>query len=208
MKFANIAAASMVMAVVGLSVDLQPAQAWKYGVNNRQQRQQNRIQTGALNGNLTPKETQRLTNQQNALAAQEARFRASGSGLNNWERAKLQREQNQLSQNIYRQSNDRQGNNLPPLVNPPTYNPPGRPGLYNVNQGQVNQQQRINQGIQSGELTPQEAQRLSNQQQKFAATEAAMRQDGLTLKERRKLDRIQDNMSRNIHNQKHDGQDR
>jgi len=214
MKFANIVAASMAMAVVGLTFDLQPAHAWKRGVNNRQQRQQNRIQTGTLNGSLTARENQRLTNQQNALAAQEARFRASGNGLNNWERAKLQHEQNQLSQNIYRQSNDRQGTIMPPIgnppvvVNPPTYNPPGRPGLYNVNQNQLNQQQRMYQGIQSGELTGHEAQRLATQQQRFAATEASMRQDGLTLNERRKLDRMQDNMSRNIYNQKHDGQDR
>ncbi|MBP7862389.1 hypothetical protein KA183_11960 [bacterium] len=214
MKFANMLAASMVLAVAGLSLDMQPAHAWKHGVNNRQQRQQARIQRGAQYGSLTPVEARRLSNQQNALAAQEARFRASGNGLNSWERSKLQHEQNQLSQNIHRQSTDRQGTIMPPVgnppivVNPPTYNPPGRPGLYNVNQNQLNQQQRMYQGIQSGELTGHEAQRLAIQQQRFAATEASMRQDGLTLNERRKLDHMQDSMSRNIYNQKHDAQDR
>jgi len=219
MKLSYLTALSMLMLTAGLA-SMEPAHAWKYGVNNRQQRQQNRIQNGIQNGSLTRRESARLSNQQNALAAQEARYRASGNGLNNWERAKLEREQNQLSQNIHRQSNDRQGTNycpppgVPPVVvNPPTfnqpgYNPPGRPGLYNINQNQLNQQQRIYQGIQTGELTQHEAQRLVNQQQKLATTEAVMRQNGLTLKERRKLDRMQDNMSRNLYNQKHDGQDR
>lgn len=35
MKFANMLAASMVLAVAGLSLDMQPAHAWKHGVNNR-----------------------------------------------------------------------------------------------------------------------------------------------------------------------------
>ncbi|MCW5823753.1 MAG: hypothetical protein KIT34_13190 [Cyanobacteria bacterium TGS_CYA1] len=207
MKLANLIAVSMVVAGIGLSLDMQPAHAWRYGVNNRQQRQQNRIQSGVQSGTLTSKEAARLTRQQNALARQEARYRASGNGLSRKERVRLEREQNQISQNIHRQANDRQGVNLPPVGNPYAYNPPGRPGLYNINNNQVNHQERINQGIQSGELTQTEAQRLSNQQNRFATKEAEMRQDGLTLQERRRLDNMQDNMSRNIYHQKHDGQD-
>lgn len=207
MKLAKLIAVSMVVAGIGLSLDMQPAHAWRYGVNNRQQRQQNRIQSGVQSGTLTSKEASRLTRQQNALARQEARYRASGDGLSRKERVRLEREQNQLSQNIHRQANDRQGVNLPPVGNPNVCNPPGRPGLYNINNNQANHQQRINQGIQSGELTQTEAQRLSNQQERFATKEAEMRQDGLTLQERRRLDNMQDNMSRNIYHQKHDRQD-
>lgn len=214
MKLANLVAVSLVVAGIGLTLDMQPAHAWRHGVNNRQQRQQNRIQSGVQSGTLTSKEAARLTRQQNALANQEARYRASGDGLSRKERVRLQREQNQLSQNIHRQANDRQGVNLPP-GNAPNYCPPagGTPlrnpnGLYNINNGQANQQQRLYQGIQSGELTPKEAQRLQNQQQRFATKEAEMREDGLTHKERSQLDRMQDNMSRNIYEQKHDGQDR
>lgn len=207
MKLANLIAVSMIVAGALVSMDIQPAHAWRQGVNNRQQRQQNRIQSGVQSGTLTSNEAARLSKQQNALARQEARYRASGNGLSRKERVRLQREQNQLSQNIHRQANDRQGVNLPPAGNPNAYNPPGRPGLYNINNNQVNHQERINQGIQSGELTQAEAQRLSNQQNRFATKEAEMRQDGLTLQERRRLDNMQDNMSRNIYHQKHDGQD-
>ena len=207
MKMSKTVALSLAVVTAFMTVDAAFAQGWRHNINNRQQRQQNRIQNGVQNGTLTSKEAARLSRQQNALARQEARYRASGSGLSPWERTKLQREQNQLSQNIHHQANDRQGVNLPPVGNPNPYNPPGRSGMYNINNNQANQQQRINQGIQSGELTQTEAQRLSNQQERFATKEAEMRQDGLTLQERRRLDNMQDNMSRNIYHQKHDGQD-
>jgi len=78
--------------------------------------------------------------------------------------------------------------------------------LFDINKTQANQQNRIYNGIQSGQLTPQEAARLSNQQSRLDAREAQMRADGLTMQERYKLDRQQDRLSRNIYEQKHDAQ--
>ena len=196
-----LATLSLALVAAAVTADVQPAFAWKYGVNKRQGFQQNRIQSGIGNGSLNAREAHRLNRQENKLNRQEARFRASGNGLSNSERARLEREQNQISQNIYNQKHD-----APNRWNSGNNHHNGQ--YYNVNQNQRNQDQRISQGIQSGELTGREAGRLEAQQGRFAVKEAEMRQDGLTFKERRKLDAYQDQMSQNIYNQKHDAQDR
>lgn len=78
------------------------------GVNQRQERQQDRIGRGITSGSLTPAEAARLESQEARINAQEARFRASGDGLSPRERAKLESELNTESRNIYRQEHDRQ----------------------------------------------------------------------------------------------------
>ena len=80
------------------------------GVNARQENQQDRLTNGLQSGQLTQQEYARLENQQSNLAAQEARLRASGNGLNPAERARLEAEQDALSRNIHRQANDGQHN--------------------------------------------------------------------------------------------------
>ncbi len=90
-----------------------PGTSWNnynHGVNWRQDHQQDRIYNGVQNGSLTQKEYDRLENQQANLAAQEARFRASGNGLSPSERARLEAEQDALSRNIHWQKNDGQSN--------------------------------------------------------------------------------------------------
>jgi cytochrome c556 len=79
-----------------------------------------------------------------------------------------------------------------------------------INQRQSNQKSRIKQGVRSGELTRKEAAHVRAQSATLAAKEAKYRASGgkLTQAERRKLDRKQDRLSRRIHKQKHDRQDR
>lgn len=195
----------MLLAASTVVGTISPAQAYKYGVNARQQRQQDRIYNGVANGSLNPREAARLERQQYALNQREARLRQGG--LTPAERYKLETQQNRLSQNIYKQKHDGQGFNPGPGPGPsPGPGPNPAHSLYDINKTQINQQNRIYNGIQSGQLSPQEAARLSNQQARFDAREAQMRADGLTMQERYKLDRQQDRLSRNIYNQKHDGQ--
>src|SRR4051812_9605865 len=61
----------------------------------------------------------------------------------------------------------------------------------NINQRQENQQDRIAQGIKSGELTAREAARLEAQEARINRLEAKLRESGdkLTPKERAKLER-------------------
>ena len=70
-----------------------------------------------------------------------------------------------------------------------------------------NQEQRIDQGVQSGALTPRETGKLETEQAKIQQTEERMKSDGkLTPKERQRLNQMQDRSSRDIYNQKHDAQ--
>ena len=70
-----------------------------------------------------------------------------------------------------------------------------------------NQEQRIDQGVQSGALTPRETGKLEADQARIQQTEERMKSDGnLTGQERQKLNNMQDRTSNRIYQQKHDRQ--
>ena len=70
---------------------------------------------------------------------------------------------------------------------------------------QVNQQERIKQGVNSGELNRRETTRLEAEQAKIQAEKKIARADGkVTPRERAKIRRDQNRASRHINNQKHD----
>lgn len=70
-----------------------------------------------------------------------------------------------------------------------------------------NQERRIQQGVDSGQLTPKEAGKLEAREAKIRQDEARMKSDGnLTAKERQKLNKELDKQSNRIYRQKHDRQ--
>jgi hypothetical protein len=76
-----------------------------------------------------------------------------------------------------------------------------------VDQRQANQEARIQQGVQSGELTNKEAAKLEAGQAKVQAKEDKAKADGVvTPKERAKLTKAQNKQSKKIAKQKHDKQ--
>ncbi|HSV53393.1 MAG TPA: hypothetical protein VLJ57_14845 [Burkholderiaceae bacterium] len=76
-----------------------------------------------------------------------------------------------------------------------------------VDKRQARQQQRIDQGVASGQLTPKEAARLESRQAKIQQDEAAAKADGkVTGAERRQLKREQNQANRATYRQKHDRQ--
>jgi hypothetical protein len=76
-----------------------------------------------------------------------------------------------------------------------------------IDQRQVNQQKRIDQGVASGALTPKETANLEKREAKIASDKAAAQADGkVTKAERRKLKREENRASAAIKRQKHDGQ--
>lgn len=76
-----------------------------------------------------------------------------------------------------------------------------------IDQRQVQQQQRIDQGVASGALTSKEAENLEKRQEKIATDKAAAQADGkVTRAERRKLHREQNRSGAAIKRQKHDKQ--
>ena len=77
-----------------------------------------------------------------------------------------------------------------------------------VGQRVENQQDRIAQGVKSGELTPGETAKLEKQQQGINREERGMREaDGgkLTKADRAQVNQQQNRASRNIYNKKHNG---
>lgn len=86
----------------------------------------------------------------------------------------------------------------------PAKNPAATPG---VDQRQANQQQRIDQGVKSGQLTTKEAARLEKGQDRIETMEDKAKADGtVTPKERARLHKAQDKQSRKIYREKHDRQ--
>ena len=76
-----------------------------------------------------------------------------------------------------------------------------------VDQRQMNQERRINQGVASGSLTRYEANRLGRGQQHVANMESRAKADGVvTRQERAYLHHVQDRQSERIYAQKHDRQ--
>ena len=79
-----------------------------------------------------------------------------------------------------------------------------RPNSINTRQHQ--QQLRIRQGIQSGELTHSEAARLERQEAQIRVNERFARRDGFTPAERLRVQKSLNRTSRHINHQKHDNQ--
>jgi hypothetical protein len=78
-----------------------------------------------------------------------------------------------------------------------------------INQRQANLDQRIDAGVRSGDLTRNEAVRLRSEFRDLARLEARYRSSyGLSLAERRDLDRRFDLLSQRIRYERHDRQDR
>jgi uncharacterized membrane protein YebE (DUF533 family) len=76
-----------------------------------------------------------------------------------------------------------------------------------IDQRQENQQRRIDKGVESGALTPKEAERMEKGQARVQAKEDAARADGVvTKKERAQVHRAQNKQSARIYRQKHDRQ--
>src|SRR4051812_21852305 len=74
-------------------------------------------------------------------------------------------------------------------------------------QRNINQQQRIEQGLKSGELTTTEASRLEREQSQVNRMESRALKDGtLSDTEKARIKGAQDRVSRDIYTQKHDAQ--
>ena len=78
-----------------------------------------------------------------------------------------------------------------------------------IDKRQANQEQRIDQGIASGELTKPEARRLTRQENRINKAEDKAKADGVvTAQEKKSLTKAQNKTSRHIYRQKHDAQER
>ena len=81
--------------------------AFEQRVDNRQQRQQQRIDNGIAAGQLNAAEARRLNRQQDGVARMESRFQADGQEARR-EAFRLEHRQDRTSRHIARQRHDRQ----------------------------------------------------------------------------------------------------
>ena len=78
-----------------------------------------------------------------------------------------------------------------------------------IQQRKENQQQRIANGVENGSLTPKETAHLENKEANLNKEIRADRKangGNLTNNQKRQINRQQNRLSKNIYNQKHDGQ--
>jgi hypothetical protein len=164
----------------------------KTEVGQRKENQQDRIAQGVKSGQLTAGETANLETKEAAINGETRADRAANGGkLTAAEKAQVNRQQNQLSKQIYQdkhnQSTAKYGNNV-------------------VGQRRENQQDRLAQGIKSGQLTAGETAKLENQQkginQQVAADRAA-NGGKLTAGEKAQVNKEQNQASKNIYRKKH-----
>jgi hypothetical protein len=169
-----------------------PAPEKKPTVEQRKENQQDRIANGVKSGELTPGETANLEKKEAAINKETRADRAANGGkLTAAEKAQVNQQQNQVSKQIYA---DKHNANTAHF------------GNNKVGQRRENQQDRIAQGVKSGQLTPGETAKLEKQQQGINKQVAADRKANggtLTASEKKQVNREQNRASRNIYRKKH-----
>ncbi len=163
-------------------------------IKQRKENQQDRIANGIQSGQLTAGETSKLETKEAAVNGEIKADRAANGGkLTTAEKQQVNRQQNQLSRQIYRDKHN---------ANTAHY------GNNEVGQRRENQQDRIAQGVKSGQLTADETAKLENQQRNINQQVKADRSANggkLTAGEKAQVNHEQNQASRNIYRKKHNG---
>jgi hypothetical protein len=161
-------------------------------VGERKEKQQDRIANGIDSGQLTAGETKNLEGREANLNRNERQMRAADGGkLTAADRTALNRQENRISGQIYQDKHN---------ARTATY------GKGEIGQRRENQQDRIAQGIRSGQMTPGEASRQEGREQGLNREIAGMRKaDGgkLTAGQRNLVNQQQNKQSRQIYREKH-----
>jgi hypothetical protein len=169
-----------------------PALEKKPTIEQRKENQQDRIANGVKSGQLTAGETANLEKKEAAINKETRTDRAANGGkLTAAEKAQVNQQQNQLSKQIYTDKHN---------ANTAHY------GNNKVGQRRENQQDRIAQGIKSGQLTAGETAKMEKQQQGINKQVAADRKANggtMTASEKKQVNREQNQASRNIYRKKH-----
>ena len=164
-------------------------------IKKRAENQQDRIAQGIQSGQLTARETSRLEHKESALNQETRNMRAlDGGKLTPQDKTLVNQQQNRLSKQIYNQKHDAQTQGQ---------------GTGEIAQRKENQQDRIAQGVASGELTARETSRLEGKESALNQETRDMRAlDGgkLTPQDKALVNQQQDKLSKQIYGQKHDAQ--
>jgi hypothetical protein len=166
-------------------------------IAQRKDNQQDRIAQGIDSGQLTAGETKNVETKEADVNQEEHTMRSEDDGhLTAADRTKLDNQQNHLSNQIYDDKHN---------ANTATY------GKGEIGDRRENQQDRIAQGVKSGQLTAGETAKLENQQQGVNREIAGDRQANggkLTGLDKKAINQSQNKASKNIYNKKHNGRTR
>ena len=172
-----------------------PTSARAGGIKKRAENQQDRIAQGIKSGQLTAGETARLERKEAAVNSEVRDMRkVNGGTLTPKDRQVVNQQQNRLSRDIYAQKHDAQTQGH---------------GTGEIAQRKENQQDRIAQGVSSGQLTARETARLEGKESALNQETRDMRAlDGgkLTPKDKQAVNQQQNRLSNDIYREKHDGE--
>ena len=168
--------------------------AWGQEIQERKENQQDRIAQGVKSGQLTAGETAKLESKETALNKEEHSMRQLDNGkLTAQDRRTVNSQQNYLSKQIYRDKHNAAVQPTP---------------KSEVGARRENQQDRIAQGIKSGQLTAGETAKLERKEaglNKEIRTDRQANGGTLTPQERKQVNGQQNHLSKQIYNDKHNG---
>lgn len=152
-------------------------------VDQREQRQQDRVANGIKNGSISSGEAARIERNEAKVQQDEARAKADGV-VTRRERERLNRELDHTSREIRHDSR----------------NTPG------VDRREQRQQNRVANGLKNGSLTPHETAKIERDEAKIRRDEARAKADGVvTSREQERLNRELNHTSREIRRDTHNG---
>ncbi|HTO43470.1 MAG TPA: hypothetical protein VML56_05290 [Burkholderiales bacterium] len=161
--------------------------------------EQERIGKGLQSGQLTTKEAAKLEKGEANVEKMEQRAEADGK-LSDAEKRRIEQAQNKESREIYREKHNAQSGN------------PSSASSQRMQadvQRNVNQQQRIEQGVQSGQLTNREVGNLEKGQSNVSRKEARAGANGhVGASEQQHIQAAENHQSRKIHREKHNDRER
>ena len=161
--------------------------------------QQQRIEQGLKSGALNTREAARLEGEEARVEKMESNALKDGK-LTPEEKARIGRAQNNVSRDIYREKHDAQRGDP---------NSVSSQRMQADVQRNVNQQQRVEQGIRSGQLTNKEVGKLERGQSRVNRMESRAGADGsVGTNEQRRIQNRENKQSKHIYGDKHDGQRR
>ena len=163
-------------------------------INQRRENQQDRIANGVASGQLTAGETANLETKEAGINKEIRHDRTqNGGNLTNNEKRQINQQQNRLSKQIYNDKHNAATQHY---------------GKNEVDARRENQQDRIAQGIRSGQLTAGETAKLERQSARInreVRNERAANGGNLTNREKAQVNRQLNRESARIYNKKHNG---
>jgi len=192
-SFLSTALAMLALPVVAQNAPSTPVTGQT--IQERKENQQDRIGQGVQSGQLTAGEAANLEKKEASINQEERDMRKLDNGkLTNADKKTLTQQQKQMSKQIYNDKHNAAVQNTHPKSE--------------VGKRAENQQDRIAQGIKSGQLTAGEAAHLESNEAKIkkeVRNDRAANGGKLTPQERKQVNRQQNRTSRQIYRDKHNG---